>query len=150
MEFTELVNTQHHYHFVETWQKTLGTFLPDELSFLKCRLNLIIHQYLMSTLRAIKTTRPSSVRGVSRDETTIKNMLVNLANYLPFRPLDKLVRWRNSEDCTGIIWYRESLSFDTLLEPPFPDESTPLSFRRERGRNVAFTIQPFYHLLDYL
>jgi len=46
----------------------------------------------MSVIGAMKTTRRSSVRGGTRDETTITNMLVNIANYFQFRPLDKLVR----------------------------------------------------------
>jgi len=57
----------------------------------------------MSVIGAMKTTRRSSVRGGTRDETTITNMLVNIANYFQFRPLDKLVRWRDSEDCTAIM-----------------------------------------------
>jgi len=74
-------------------EKTPGTSLPEHL-FLKCRLNVTVHQQLMSILilRPIKTTRLSNVRGESRYAIAITNMLVNLANYLQFRPPDKLVR----------------------------------------------------------
>jgi len=37
MEFTELCNTHHNYQYVETWTKTLGTFLPEEHLFPKAQ-----------------------------------------------------------------------------------------------------------------
>jgi hypothetical protein len=83
--------------------KKLLVHFYQNISFLKCRVNVNVHQYLMSILCAIKPTRSSSVREESRDTSAITNILVNLANYLQCRPLDKLDRWRDSEDCTAIL-----------------------------------------------
>lgn len=73
-------------HAVETQNKT-NSFAGGG-----GRVNLTVNRHLMAILRAIKTTRPSSVRGESRDASTITNKLAKFANYLQFMPLDKLFR----------------------------------------------------------
>jgi len=66
MEFTELVNTQHHYHFVETWTITLGTFLREHfLPKLQDERNRLTIFNVDTRILSDQITRLSSVRGKS-------------------------------------------------------------------------------------
>jgi len=103
MEFTELVNTQHHYHFVQTWKNSRYIFTWTSLPKVQVERNRSPTINVDTHIKTDQSTRFSNVRGESRYAIAITNILVNLANYLQFRPPDKLVRWRDSEDCTAIL-----------------------------------------------